>query len=76
MTRSMINMTHLGTGLANDRNFFMLLAICLQCCCFEPRIFQELNGTTMSENTGWPRRNGYYAGNMDVRLIHTQKSGL
>jgi hypothetical protein len=28
----------------------------------------------MSENTGWPRRNGYYAGNMDPELIeYTEK---
>jgi len=26
MTRSINNITHLGTGLENDRNFFMLIS--------------------------------------------------
>jgi hypothetical protein len=43
---------------------------------FRTRIFQELKGITMSENKGWSRRNGYYAGNMDPGLMNAQKNGL
>jgi hypothetical protein len=73
MTRSMINITHLGTGLENDRNCFMLQINMFTMWLFRTRIFQELKGITMSENKGWSRRNGYYAGNMDPGLMNAQK---
>jgi hypothetical protein len=76
MTRSTINITHLGTGLENDRNCFMLQINMFTMLLFRTRISQELNGVTMSIDTAWPRRNGYYAGNMDVGSIHTRKNGL
>jgi hypothetical protein len=59
MTRSMINITHLGTGLENDRNFFMLLINMFTMLLFRTRIFQEINGTTINEYKGW-------SGEMDI----------
>lgn len=48
-TRSINNITHLGTALEKDKNFFMLLIKCVYNVDSVNRISQELNGTTMSD---------------------------
>lgn len=58
ITRSIINITHLGTGLENDRNFFMLLANKFTMLIVPNTwIFQEINGMTMRVMQGMAKRN-------------------
>ena len=57
ITRSIIKITHLGTGLEKDRNFFMLIAISLQLIVPNTWIFQEINGMTMRVMCWMAKRN-------------------
>ena len=77
ITRSIINITHLGTGLENDRNFFMLLAISLRLIVPNTWIFQEINGMTMRVMQGMAKRNMDITQEIWIQgYLNAQKNGL